>query len=266
MTIYIKKNLRGGMGLKKYKILRECIDALNSRYLNLLVVIGEPGVGKSFTIRDTLNRLNSDYSYNLTYSTPLAFYKLLYQNRNKDVIVFDDLYGLSDPLIKSMLKSACGENLEGRRIINYNSTSPILEKEGIPESFEINARIILIFNEDISGFEPIINRGVLLKFDFSFDEKKEIFLKFVEEDLIDKEVLEYSLLISNAATKNLSLRTLIMLTKLKQEGYDYISIADEILEKDPLIDDLISLDENSWCEKTGKHKRTYYRHKKKYNL
>jgi hypothetical protein len=223
-------------------------------------------MGKSFRVIEYLKGKKINFEYLNTYSSPLAFYRFLYENKDKDIIIFDDLHGTSDPLIKSMFKSACGELSNGTRIVSYNSTTPILEKEGLPSSFEVNAGIVLIFNEILLGFEPIINRGVNIKFNFSFKDKITIFEGLVNSEVIDDEVLDYVKSFCNASTRNLSIRTMVMLSRLKKDNYDFKKVAEEILEDNEDILDLMKLDEKEWCDKHGKHRSTFYRLKGKYKI
>ncbi|KKK61590.1 hypothetical protein LCGC14_3012790, partial [marine sediment metagenome] len=58
-----------------------------------------------------------------------------------------------------MFKAACWESDDDKRIIDYHSTSTILEKEGLPSSFEFKSGIILIFNKELQNFNTIVNRG-----------------------------------------------------------------------------------------------------------
>ncbi|MFA5396161.1 MAG: hypothetical protein WC346_09165 [Methanogenium sp.] len=252
--------------VKKYELLKECVDALSSKVINLLILNGEAGFGKTFLTLNILEKNKVDFEYINTYSTPLAFYKFLYENKDKSILVFDDLHGISDPVTKSLFKSACGELPGGKRLVCYNSTSSILKEEEIPSEFELTSGIILIFNDDLKGFEPVINRGINIKFNFSFQDKIKIFEEMKIITGIDDSILNYVKLNCNASTKNLSIRTLVMLSKLKDAGYNYIEIADEILEKDEMLSGLIGLDEKEWCNKTGLNRRTYYRHKKKYGV
>ena len=153
---------------------------------------------------------------------------------------------ISDVKIKSMLKSVCGELDDGKRIVSYHSTSPILEKNDLPSSFELNVNIILIFNDDISGFEPIINRGVTIDFFFNFDEMIDRIKEVQQSANIEQEVLDYVLQTCNEATENLSIRTLVILSNLKRKGYDFKLFADEILKTNKEIYDLVTMTAKKW--------------------
>ncbi len=247
----------------KYKLLKESLKAIKEGAIKLLILKGEAGFGKTYNsiVFAKDNKIN--YKYINTYATPLAFYKLLYENRGRELIIFDDLQSINDPKIKSMFKAACWESDDDKRIIDYHSTSTILEKEGLPSSFEFKSGIILIFNKELQNFNTIVNRGIVIDFSFNFKEKLEIFDFFKKHVGIDEDVIEYVKKNCSPATKNLSMRTLKILSVLKKKKYDYEIFAKEILSTDDGLNDLMILSETEWKEKTGRSKATYYRRKRK---
>jgi len=253
------------MTLKKYELLNESLKAVSEGAINLLVLKGSAGTGKTYTTLKYMKKEKINYKYINNYATPLSFYKLIYENREKDIIIFDDVQSINDPKIKSMLKSVCGELDNRKRMVSYYSTSPLLEKNDLPDSFEPKANIILIFNDDISGFEPVANRGVTIDFFFNFQELIEIFEFFQKSANIEQEVFDYVKQNCNQATSNLSIRTLVILSNLHRKGYDFKIFAKEILKTDKGIKDLIELSSEEWCSKNGKHLATYYRKKKEHS-
>jgi len=246
----------------KYKLLKESLKAIKEGAIKLLILKGEAGFGKTYNSIAFAKENRINYKYINTYATPLAFYKLLYENRSRDLIIFDDLQGINDPKIKSMFKAACWESDNDKRVINYHSTSTILDKEGLPDSFDFNSKIILIFNKESPNFNTIINRGIVIDFSFDFKEKLEIFDFFKKDAGVDDEVLQYIKENCNKATQNLSIRTLKILSNLKSKKYDYKLFAKEILKTDNNINDVITLSEIEWKDKTGKSRATFYRKKK----
>jgi len=254
------------MIIKKYELLNESLKALSKSTIKLLILQGEQGCGKTYTTLKYLQENKLNYHYINNYATPLSFYQLLYENRKRDVIVFDDIQGIKDPKICSILKAACWESEGNKRVINYHSTSPILEKNELPSSFELEANIILIFNDKLNGFEPIIDRGFLIRFSFSFKEKLRIFDLFKDQANISSEVLDYIKINCNEATQNLSIRSLVNLSKMQKDGFDFKIFAKEMLIQDEEIEDLITMSSTEWCSNTGKHRATYFRKKKKYKI
>ena len=259
---------------KKYELLNSSLEALKKGSINLLVLKGEAGTGKSRTTLDFLNNGNCDYKYFSSYSTPLAFYDLLHKNQDKEILVFDDLEGISDFKIIAMLKSICWSPDDKKREVCYFSTSEVLEKRKLPDRFKANFKIILIFNNDLRGFEPVLNRGITLDFNFNFNEKMQIFEDMKEPAGIDEEVLSWVKSNCNESTGNLSLRSLVILSNLKKDGFNFVDFAAEILKNDDYSKILLSLvsksqsltvsdQVNEWIKQTGKSRASFFRLKKK---
>ena len=244
---------------EKFKLLEESLKAVSNGNINILTLYGNPGTGKTYTTLEYLKEQSVNYEYINSYATPLSFYELLWKNRYKDVVIFDDLYGVNNPIILAMLKSACWIS-NGSRIVSYYSTSSKLDLHGLPENFEFKPNIILIFNKLIQGYGPITNRGVTINFNFNFDDKIKIFDEL--KDVLDEDVLDYVKLNCNESTTNLSVRTLVILSNLKIAGQDFKLFAKEMLKPDEDKQLLISLSADEWADETGYHKRTYYRRKK----
>lgn len=259
---------------KKYELLNVSLNAMNKGAFNLLVTRGDPGMGKTHKILSFVKDNSIDYAYIKTYSTPLKFYELLYKHRDKDMIIFDDLSNMGDSKILGMLKSACWSVLGDDRKINYYTTSKVFEKLGIPEQFKVKASIVLIFNEAISGFESIMSRGINIDFNFTFPEKISIFKELKESNEIDDEIIQYIQKSCSEATKNLSIRSLVILSKIKQQGFDWEIFAGEILKVDKdiqlLLDSLSAYSKledscNEWIKQTGKSRSTFMRMLRKIN-
>jgi len=246
---------------EKYVLLNESLKAIKDKSLNILTLCGSPGSGKTFTTLKYLKEQDMNYEYINSYVTPLSFYEILYNSRNKDVVIFDDIQSIGNLLILAMLKSACWVS-DGSRIVSYYSTSN--KMDNLPSSFEFNANVILIFNDLVVGYEPIINRGLKIDFNFSFEEKIKIFEELKE--FINKDVLSYVKESCSESTTNLSLRTMIILSKLKNSGKDFKLFAKEMLKPDEAKKLLMDLTAKEWSDVTGFHRRTYYRQKFKYGL
>ena len=128
-----------------------------------LIVSGPGGLGKSFTVEQKMEMLESQ-GYNICYIKgyvrPLALYKLLYECRtSKSVLVFDDSDSLFyDGDSMNLLKSACDST--ERRVLHWLSKSIEKEEdeegESIPEKFEFEGSVIFITNLD---FDSMIAAG-----------------------------------------------------------------------------------------------------------
>ncbi len=248
----------------KYLLLNESLNAIHKGSINLLCLSGSAGFGKSYDTLKYLEENKTDYAYLNTYSSPLAFYNSLYLNKDKKIIVFDDVQNLDNNIIISILKSACWGVLKNKRVVGWRTTSESFNKLEIPEEFELNANIILIFNDELKGFEPIINRSVNIEFNFNFNEKIQIF----EELKLDKEIIDYIKTECNEATENLSIRTIVILTKLKNDGFKWKDFAKEMLKADGEKDLVLSVLSNcqvvkdacfEWMKATGRSESSFYR-------
>lgn len=253
---------------QKYKLLDISLNAMIQGAFNLLIARGDPGMGKTHRILDFVKSNKIDYAYIKTYSTPLMFYELLYKNKDKKIIIFDDLSNMGDSKILSMLKSACWSVLGEDREISYHTTSNVFDKLEIPDCFKIKASIVLIFNEVLPHFEPIISRGVNIDFDFSFLDKLAVFKGLEASGEIDGEIIGYVEKSCSEATRNLSIRSLVILSDIKKKGFDWELFAKEILKGDnktELLLDLVSKNTKTnescaeWIKKTGKSRSSFMR-------
>jgi len=249
----------------KYVLLGESLKAMKENNIDILTLYGSPGSGKTHTTLEYLKENGINYTYINSYATPLSFYNILYESRNKKIVIFDDLHNVSNPLILAMLKAACWAS-DGKKIVSYHSTSDKLEKMDLPESFEFDSNVVLIFNNLISGYEPITNRGITIEFCFNFEDKIKIFEEIKKDAEIEEDVLDYVKKNCSDATENLSIRTLVILSRIERSKGDYKLFAKEILKTDRNKAFLIDMTCKEWCDETGMHRRTYFKHKHKYGI
>ena len=214
-----------------------------------VVVTGPGGLGKSFTVTKALTEcgfndisvlddfavgtiLKSAKTFRVIkgYSTPKGLYRTLYENKD-GVIVFDDCDSvLKDPVSLNLLKGALDSY--SRRIISWRAD---IRDEDLPTSFEFKGRVIFISNLSSSSIDQaIITRSMAV--DLSMTNKQKIermqhllstgefmpeFDKTIKADamsLIEK---------LQDKVKELSLRTLIQVTKIRQSaGKNWANLAE----------------------------------------
>ena len=214
-----------------------------------VVVTGPGGLGKSFTVNQTLTangfkdvstledfavgaviKSNKAFRVIKGYSTPKGLYRTLYENRD-GVIVFDDCDSvLKDPVSLNLLKGALDSY--SRRIISWRAD---IKDEDLPTTFEFKGRIVFISNLASTQIDQaIITRSMAV--DLSMTRKQKIermrhllnsgefmpeFDKATKNDamsLIDK---------LQDKVKELSLRTLIQVTKIrKSAGSNWANLAE----------------------------------------
>ncbi len=251
----------------KYKLLNDSLDALNKNIFNLLVCSGDYGMGKSHRIKEYVEKNKIDHVYIQSYATPLSFYKILFENKDKKLIIFDDVNSIDNRIIIGLLKSACWSVLNGKRIVEYHTTSEVMEKNDLEESFELKANIVLIFNDKYNGYAPIVNRGVCINFDFYFKDKIAIFKQLQETSEIDSDIIDYVEKNCSVSTRNLSIRSLVILSRLKDKEFDWEMFSKELLgidgNKDILEKILKKHDKvkdacEDWMGETGMGQRSFY--------
>ena len=176
--------------MNKYKLtndelfnqLKFSIGLVAKGLKNCIIVSGNPGVGKSSTVRQTLKDNKADYVWATTYIKKVNdLYKVLYKN-NK-VIVFDDteniLHKRKGASFKDLLMSAT--DLKKSRQLQLNDLSDRDITSGkYPQTFEFTGALIFITNLDRKYIEPsLLSRSLFLSLRFS----KEDILYQIEKNI-----------------------------------------------------------------------------------
>ena len=214
-----------------------------------VVVTGPGGLGKSFTVTKALTEcgfkdisvlddfavgtiLKSAKTFRVIkgYSTPKGLYRTLYENKD-GVIVFDDCDSvLKDPVSLNLLKGALDSY--SRRIISWRAD---IRDEDLPTSFEFKGRVVFISNLSSSSIDQaIITRSMAV--DLSMTNKQKIERmqhllasgEFMPE--FDKNIKSDAMSLIEKlqdSVKELSLRTLIQVTKIRQSaGKNWANLAE----------------------------------------
>ena len=139
---------------ERFDIMDSMTQAVVEGVVRSMIVVGPPGVGKSYGITKKLeeanlfNMMQGDIRYDVVKgaTTALGLYAKLYEfSRDGDVLVFDDCDSiLMDELSLNILKAALDTNK--KRYIHWNSDSKLLAREGIPNKFEFKGACIFITN------------------------------------------------------------------------------------------------------------------------
>jgi len=146
---------------------------LKSKNIHGLMVLGEAGIGKSYSVLNYLEDNDVTPSVLTTYSTPLSLYMFLYKHKDDALIVMDDVDNIwENDHSAATLKSAMWSVDEDRKI-EWNSTSKLLEKEGIPDTFYFNSKIIFICNKtrDNPNVDAVLSRVLHFKITYTREEK-----------------------------------------------------------------------------------------------
>ena len=139
----------------RFEILNEMTRATMNGDVRAMIVVGPPGVGKSYGVEKELNETGilddlagSPRSYEVVKGamTPIGLYCKLheYSEKNK-VLVFDDCDSvLMDELSLNILKAALDSSK--KRTIHWNADSHKLRNEGVPNKFNFYGSVIFITN------------------------------------------------------------------------------------------------------------------------
>jgi hypothetical protein len=161
---------------EKFSFLDDLINGMvNTTYVNTVLVSGPPGIGKTYTVDNNLQKRSEQSENPIRYRrvsgkiTPLAFYNCLVENSSFDsVLFFDDADTiLSDQISLNLLKEASEKRAQ--RTISYNSSrgpnSPTTVFDG---------KIIIATNIQISKsphYAAVADRFHTFDMDISYREK-----------------------------------------------------------------------------------------------
>jgi hypothetical protein len=194
--------------------LEQYVCAFAAGHLNLLMIFGPPGVGKSRSVRQALG---TQVCWIGGQATPFGIYLQAYQHRHEP-IVLDDVDGLYADRLGVRLLKALGQT-ERSKTLSWQTAAPTLERCGIPRQFTTTSRVALIGNDwktlnaDVAALE---DRGHLLLFEPSPSEvHRQAARWFWDQEIFDLVADHLHLMAQH------SLRTYHHAWELKQAGLDW---------------------------------------------
>jgi hypothetical protein len=215
------------------------------------VITGEGGLGKSFTVLKTLKSVGVrpiiDLPIGTTvkpadsfiqikgFSTAKGLYRSLYEN-NGSVIIFDDCDSiLKDPVAINILKGALDSY--DQRIISWNAE--MRESDDLPKSFVFTGKVIFISNLPQSKIDQAIrSRSILVDLTMTTDQKLDrmshlvLQADFMEEYSISQKQDALNFIVSKKNNcKEISLRTLITVAKIRSEVANWENLAEYVICK-----------------------------------
>lgn len=139
---------------ERFEILEDMTTAVKEGDVRAMIVVGPPGVGKSYGVHKKLDEhsLYDEVAGKVKYQvvkgamTALGLYAKLYEfSDTGSVLVFDDCDSvLMDELSLNILKAALDSGK--KRTIHWNADSNLLHKQGIPNKFDFKGGVIFITN------------------------------------------------------------------------------------------------------------------------
>jgi hypothetical protein len=166
------------------------------------------------------------------FSTAKGLYRTLFEN-NKSIIVFDDCDAvLKDPIALNLLKGALDSY--GKRIISWNAD---MRDDDLPRSFNFEGRVIFISNMDQDKIDQAIrSRSMMIDLSMTLDQKIDRMeyiansAEFLPEyDAVAKRDALALIREVGADAKEISLRTLISVTKIRASNKDWKDLATYML-------------------------------------
>lgn len=235
---------------ERFKFIEQLVGMVATGQQCSAIITGKGGLGKSYTVikalkdRGLLNVSGtetacSEYdTYRIVkgYSTPKGLYRTLFDNQN-NIIVFDDTDAVLDHDVSlNILKAALDSY--SQRIINWNAD---LKGDDLPREFEFNGRIIFISNRSHHSIDQAIrSRSMMVDLTMTNEEMIERMGYIAEQKSfmpeIDLEVKQDSVdFLSNHLdeVKDISLRTLISVIKIRNNGGDWEKFAKYIISTMP---------------------------------
>jgi hypothetical protein len=140
---------------KRFSILDDMTKAAIQGDIRAMIVVGPPGVGKSYGVEyqlekagmfDQISGKKIKYEVVKGAMTPIGLYCTLYKHSDpRNVLVFDDCDSiLLDDVALNILKAALDSGKKRR--IHWNADSAMLRREGVPDQFDFKGSVIFITN------------------------------------------------------------------------------------------------------------------------
>jgi len=235
----------------RFGFVEKLVNMVASGVQPSAVITGQGGLGKTYTVTKTLEqngykdlsdmaafevgaKINRSKAYTTVkgYSTAKGLYRTLFEN-NGGVIIFDDCDAiLKDPVALNVLKSALDSY--GKRIISWNAD---FRDEDLPRSFNFTGSVIFISNMDQDRIDQAI-RSRSMMIDLTMDNTQKIermeFIATSEEFMPEFSVEQKQDAIAlikdlKDTAKEISLRTLISVTKIRATNKDWKDLAEYVL-------------------------------------
>ncbi len=125
-----------------YQEFEAIVSAFSAGHINLLLIIGQHGLGKGRTVR---GKLSGDVCWIQGNATAFGMYLKLYQYRDRFVVINDVDALHADRNGIRLLKSLC--DTEPEKTLAWPTAARDLIREGVPREFSTKSRVAIISND-----------------------------------------------------------------------------------------------------------------------
>jgi hypothetical protein len=236
---------------KRFDFVKQMVGMVASKTVASAIITGQGGLGKSHTV---LKALESEGLQNVTdlaefevgsvmraskcyrivkgFSTAKGLYRTLFE-ANKMTLVFDDCDSvLKDPVALNVLKGALDSYSD--RYISWNAD---MKDDDLPRTFKFEGSIVFISNMELDRVDQAIrSRAMCVDLSMTQDQKIErMAVIAMDKDFLpeyDSEVKADALEFIGSMkdqVENLSLRSLIAVSKIRATAKDWKDLAKYVL-------------------------------------
>lgn len=206
---------------EKFGYIRNLVDMVIKGIQPSIMITGQPGVGKSYIVRDQLKNANMqpnfDYIQVTGHSSPFGLYKLLHDHRDA-TIVFDDTDSIFCNDVSSNILKAALDSYDKRVVSWYSDRA---EQQQLDPYFEFKGRIIFISNMYLDKIDSAVrSRAFCFNLKMTNEEISEHMqniLSGIEPNIsfdIKQDALDYLKTIHNSF-QNYNIRTLIQSIRIR---------------------------------------------------
>ena len=238
--------------IKRFSMLDKLTRGCISNDIRSMIVVGAPGVGKTFTVESILET-TPDLKFEIVKGglSAVELYKMGYRNRRPgSVVVIDDADSIfSDEEGLSILKAMCDSS--STRRVSWLKDSSTLREDDVPQTYDFQGSFIFISNIDfqryidtggnkyVVHFEALMSRSLYL--DLRVHDRQAISLwvehvathgkMFAKENVseaVGRDILAF-LKKNRDDLREYSLRTAVKLCGLAKSHHDWKDMAQVLL-------------------------------------
>jgi hypothetical protein len=158
--------------LDNHAALSRMIAGIRDGHYQSLVLLGTGGLGKSSVTQEILGKHTDGNPFDPNTAvwiegnvSPVQAFVKVYYAKNR-TLVFDDTPDLAkSPMLVSLLRQLM--DTRATRTVTWMTSTPILEREGVPQSFETTSPIVLLSNQwgtNSDAFRALETRSIVVKF------------------------------------------------------------------------------------------------------